>query len=131
MLTPIAVRLTKGADLKHSIARLVQNNAIHAGSIASCVGSLSDIHLRLAEAKETLRITAPFEIVSFMGTLTPEHQHIHISVSDRTGKVIGGHLLEGSIVDTTAELILHRYDNLRFSREEDLNTGFTELVIEQ
>ncbi|WP_295893666.1 PPC domain-containing DNA-binding protein [uncultured Vibrio sp.] len=131
MLTPIAIRLTKGADLKRSIAQLVSNNAIQAGSIASCVGCLSEVHLRLAEAKETLRLKAPFEIVSIMGTLTPHHQHIHISVADRTGKVIGGHLLEGAIIDTTAELIVHRYNNLYFSREEDRNTGFTELVIEQ
>jgi predicted DNA-binding protein with PD1-like motif len=64
-----------------------------------------------------------------MGTLTPEHQHIHISVSDSNGRVIGGHLLEGCIIDTTAELIVHSYPGFQFSREFDSTTGFTELTV--
>ncbi|OEE36008.1 DNA-binding protein [Vibrio genomosp. F10 str. ZF-129] len=129
MLTPIAVRLTQGTDLKQAIQRLITQHNIQAGSIASCVGCLSSIHLRLAGATERLQMTAPFEIVSVMGTLTPDHQHIHISVSDNTGQVLGGHLLDGNIIDTTAELIVHHYSNLSFTREEDANTGFTELVV--
>ncbi|WGV98341.1 DNA-binding protein [Vibrio sp. YMD68] len=129
MLTPIAVRLTQGTDLKHAVKQLITQHNIQAGSIASCVGCLSSIHLRLAGATETLQMTAPFEIVSLMGTLTPDHQHIHISVSDNTGQVLGGHLLDGNIIDTTAELIIHHYPNLSFTREEDANTGFTELVV--
>ncbi|MGF1718902.1 DNA-binding protein [Vibrio kyushuensis] len=130
MLTPIAIRLTKGADLKHSISQLVIKHGIQAGSIASCVGCLSSVSLRLAGATETLQLTDPFEIVSVMGTLTPEHQHIHISIADQSGQVLGGHLLDGNIIDTTAELILHKYSNLSFSREFDVETGFTELAIE-
>ena len=129
MFTPIAVRLTQGAELKHEIATLVSQHAIQAGSIASCVGSLSSIHLRLAGATKTLQVSAPFEIVSMMGTLTPQHQHIHISVADTQGVVFGGHLLDGNIVDTTAELIVHSYSNLIFSRENDTRTGFSELII--
>ena len=49
-----------------------------------------------------------------MGTLTPAHQHIHLSVADETGKVMGGHLLDNTIADTTAELIIHHYPNLSF-----------------
>ncbi|MCK6265864.1 DNA-binding protein [Vibrio sp. ZSDE26] len=131
MLTPIAIRLTKGADLKHSIANIVAEHNIQAGTIASCVGCLSNINLRLAGANETLSANAQFEIVSVMGTLTPEHQHIHISLADKDGQVWGGHLLEGNIVETTAELIIHHYENLTFSREHDEDTGYTELVIKQ
>ena len=129
MMTPIAVRLTKGQDLKQAIQSLVSQHQVAAGSIASCVGCVSAIHLRLANAERTLQIDAPFEIVSMMGTLTPSHQHIHISVADEEGKVIGGHLLEGTIVATTAELILHVYPTLIFSREHDTSTGYTELVV--
>ena len=129
MITPIAVRLTRGQDLKQAIRSLVKQHQISAGSIASCVGCVSSIHLRLANADHTLEIEAPFEIVSVMGTLTPDHQHIHISLADETGKVIGGHLLEGTIIATTAELILHTYPDLTFTREHDESTGYTELVI--
>ena len=129
MITPIAVRLTRGQDLKQAIQSLVKQHQISAGSIASCVGCVSSIRLRLANADHTLEIEAPFEIVSVMGTLTPDHQHIHISLADETGKVIGGHLLEGTVIATTAELILHTYPDFTFTREHDESTGYTELVI--
>lgn len=129
MITPIAVRLTKGQDLKTEIQRLVTDNQLQAGSIASCVGCVSKLNIRLANAEFTKTLVAPFEIVSLMGTLTPSHQHIHISAADEHGHVIGGHLLEGTTVSHTAELIIHRYDNLTFSREPDSSTGYTELVI--
>ena len=130
MISPIVIRLTRGADLKKSIAQLVAQHDVQAGSIASCVGCLSSVNLRLAGAQKTLQLQESLEIVSAMGTLTPEHQHIHVSVSDSAGRVIGGHLLEGSIIDTTAELIVHSYPTLRFSREFDSTTGYTELTID-
>ena len=129
MITPIATRLTRGQDLKLELEKLVTKHKVAAGSIASCVGCVSQINIRLANANHTKLIQAPFEIVSVMATLTPNHQHVHISVADENGDVIGGHLLEGTIIATTAELILHRYDTLTFSREHDDSTGYTELTI--
>nr|WP_319557156.1 DUF296 domain-containing protein [uncultured Vibrio sp.] len=125
----IVVRLTKGMDLKQSLAKVVAEYNIKAGSIASCVGCVSQLQLRLAGAQNTLVKQAPLEIVSMMGTLTPDHQHVHISVSDKQGHVWGGHLMAGTIIDTTAELIIHNYPNLTFSREMDENTGYTELQV--
>ncbi|CAH7241585.1 MULTISPECIES: PPC domain-containing DNA-binding protein [Vibrio] len=129
MITPIATRLTRGQDLKLELQKLVAKHNVAAGSIASCVGCVSQINIRLANANHTKLIQAPFEIVSVMATLTPNHQHVHISLADENGDVIGGHLLEGTIIATTAELILHRYDTLTFSREHDDSTGYTELTI--
>ncbi|MGI9876588.1 PPC domain-containing DNA-binding protein [Vibrio chagasii] len=129
MITPIATRLTRGQDLKLELQKLVTKHNVAAGSISSCVGCVSQINIRLANANHTKLIKAPFEIVSVMATLTPNHQHVHISVADENGDVIGGHLLEGTIIATTAELIIHRYDTLTFSREHDDSTGYTELTI--
>ncbi|MBU2897831.1 PPC domain-containing DNA-binding protein [Vibrio hepatarius] len=130
MIEPIVIRLTKGQDLKTQIQSLVTKHALQAGSIASCVGSLEQVSLRLAGATQSITLTQPFEIVSMMGTLTPTHQHIHLSVANETGKVIGGHLLDNTIIDTTAELIIHHYPDLRFSRQHDNTTGYSELVID-
>ena len=125
----LAQRLTEGADLKAAIQAMVRHHSITAGSLASCVGCLTTINLRLAGAEATLVRHGPFEIVSIMGTLTPDHQHIHISVADDKGSVFGGHLLEGNMVGSTAELLIHSYSQLRFSREFDPATGYTELLI--
>ncbi|WP_298770845.1 PPC domain-containing DNA-binding protein [uncultured Shewanella sp.] len=130
MITPLASRLTQGTDLKVAIQEVVQKNHITAGSIASCVGSLSALKIRLAGATDTLTLQEPLEIVSVMGTLTLKHTHIHLCVANQKGEVFGGHLLEGSIIDTTGELIIHHYPQLNFTREYDPNTGFTELAID-
>lgn len=130
LITPIAVRLTKGDDLKLALQRLVTQQQIRAGSIASCVGCFTHLKLRLAGATETLQLNEPLEIVSVMGTLTPDHQHVHLSVSRADGSVVGGHLLAGCLIDTTAELIVLQYHELNFNREYDPQTGYTELHLD-
>lgn len=122
---------TKGMDLKVQLQELVTKHDIKAGSIASCVGCLSQLHIRLAGATSTLILEEPLEIVSLMGTLTPDHQHVHISVAKQSGEVIGGHLMEGCTIDTTAELIVHKYGSLQFARELDPSTGYSELVVSE
>ncbi|EOH0513140.1 DNA-binding protein [Vibrio fluvialis] len=126
MIKVLATRLTQGADLKQSIMTLVQEHSITAGSIASCVGCLSQLNIRLADSTSTLSLQAPFEIVSLMGTLTPHH----LPVADSQGNVWGGHLLDGNLINTTAELIVHGYPDLAFDREYDAHTGYTELTIQ-
>ncbi len=128
-IEPIAVRLTRGSDLKQAIQHLVTTHHVQAGAVVSCVGSLSVLNMRLAGAQHSQIWHQAFEIVSLIGTLTPDHQHLHIAAAKQNGDVIGGHLLEGSIIDTTAELIINSYKNLNFSREFDVQTGYTELSV--
>jgi predicted DNA-binding protein with PD1-like motif len=56
---------------------------------------------------------------------------LHLSVSDSTGKTIGGHLLEGCKIYTTAELVIASSDEFIFSREEDGTTPWKELQIKK
>lgn len=128
MIKVTVSRLIKGYDLKQSIAALIKQENIQAGNIASGVGCLSEVRIRLADGSSELHLVDAFEIVSLIGTLTASHQHLHIAVADKTGKVFGGHLLDGCLVNTTAELILHSYPDLVFEREFDNQTGYSELV---
>jgi predicted DNA-binding protein with PD1-like motif len=50
-------------------------------------------------------------------------------VSDKVGKTLAGHLLDGSLVYTTAEIVLVDLMELAFYREPDPLTGFNELII--
>jgi predicted DNA-binding protein with PD1-like motif len=70
-----------------------------------------------------------FEIVSMEGTLSLDGCHVHIAISDRSGAVIGGHLVGGCIVRTTAEIVLAEVGSHDFRREHDAMTGFAELVV--
>jgi len=121
-------RLTKGMDLKKEIEEYVINNKIF-GVIICMVGSLNKLKIRLADGKSILEKLGRFEIVSATGTLSEDGVHIHISVSDEQGNTIGGHLKDGCIINTTAEVGITIFDNIKLKREYDKDTGYNELVI--
>ena len=89
------------------------------------------MHIRLAEAKTYINKEKCYEIVSITGTVSKDDVHIHISVSDNTGKTIGGHLKNGTIVDTTCEVVIYELREYVFDREPDSITGYDELVIKR
>lgn len=121
-------RLTKGMDLKKEIESYTLNNKI-SGILVCCVGSLNKLSLRLAGAKNILIKDGEFEIVSVTGTLSVNGVHIHMSVSDELGNTIGGHLKEGCIINTTAEVVIKVFDDIKFKREYDETTGYNELLV--
>lgn len=129
-----AVRLTPGADLKAELARLTEARGLRAGCIVTCVGSLSQARLRMPGAvgePEVVRtFTEPMEILSLAGTLCAEGLHLHISLCDRDGACVGGHLVEGCIVNTTAELVIGDLPEVEFRRPQDPATGYGELSVQ-
>ncbi|MCY7349783.1 MAG: DNA-binding protein [Cytophagaceae bacterium] len=131
-MTAIALRLGPGQDLKASLDAFVKRQNLAAVCILTCVGSLTKVPLRYANQPEAEVLTGHFEIVSMTGTLSAlSGSHLHLSVSDSTGRAIGGHLLEGSVVYTTAEIVLGVLPAYQFAREPDPKTGYRELVIQK
>jgi len=130
-----AFRLIPGQDLKKEIDNYVIIKHIKAGSIISCVGNLSKANIRMAAYKSTDKVqpvktfNGTFEIVSLIGTLEEGNSHLHISISDKVGKVTGGHLKVGSIVGVTAEIVIGEYNEFVFKRVLDPKTGFEELAV--
>lgn len=124
-----AFRLIRGNDIKKEIITYCQKKNIEAGVIVSAVGCIKHLHIRLAEANDYIDKDENYEIVSITGTVSKDAAHIHISVSDNTGKTIGGHLKEGTIVDTTCEVVVHELEDYIFTREPDSVTGYNELSI--
>ena len=124
-----ALRLHPNQDLKQKLIRFTQENKIKAGAILTCVGSLKKAVIRTANKEESMDIEQNFEIVSLTGTLCQNDVHIHISLSDEEGHVIGGHLKEGCIIRTTAEIVIISFEEFSFRREFDTETGYKELHI--
>jgi predicted DNA-binding protein with PD1-like motif len=122
-------RLRPGSDLREGIYKLVAEHQLHAAYIGSAVGSLTHARLRLAGSDKFFDSVGPFEIVSATGTVGIDGIHVHIAISDSEGKTIGGHLVEGCIINTTAEIVLSAVDNVRFKRTMDPATGYPELDI--
>jgi len=126
-----AFRLKPGQDLKKEIQNLVTEKQVKAGWISTCVGSLTQYNIRFANQPEGSSDTGHFEIVSLTGTVSVNGSHLHISISDSTGKTIGGHLMDNCIVYTTAEIVITTSDALLFKREKDGTTPWEELQVEE
>ena len=126
-----AFRLKPGEDLKASIEKIVKEKNIEAGWIGTCVGSLTKYNLRFANQQEGSSREGHFEILSLSGTVSINGLHLHLAVSDSAGNTIGGHLLEGNIIYTTAELVISSTDKYLFTRATDGTTPWEELQINE
>jgi predicted DNA-binding protein with PD1-like motif len=124
-----ALRLKPGEDLKKNIELFLKENNIKAAGIVTCVGSLLVANIRFANQPNGKLMKGHFEIVSLTGVLSINGSHIHISIADEKGKTIGGHLLDGCLIYTTAELIITELSDLNFKRELDPTYGYKELAI--
>ena len=124
-----AFRLTKGQDLKIELEKYIEENNIKAGVILSCVGCLYEAVIRNAGGKECIKLEKDVEIVSATGTFSTDGCHIHISVSDEELNTYGGHLKDGCLVNTTAEVVILELGSYSFTREMDDSTGYKELVV--
>lgn len=126
-----AFRLKPGQDLRLEIEAYVQANGIRAGWMVTCVGSLTQVTLRLANQPEGTTYVGHFEIVSLVGTLSTAGCHLHLSFSDSNGTTLGGHLLPGNLVYTTAEIVIGESTTMEFTREVDGTTPWQELQIKK
>jgi predicted DNA-binding protein with PD1-like motif len=124
-----AIRLKPGMDLKQALQDFINLRNISAGWIMSCVGSLTRYHLRFANQENGHMQNGFFEITSLTGTISVLGNHLHMAVSDNKGSLIGGHVLDGCTIYTTAEVIIGEINDLVFDRVTDESTGWKELAI--
>jgi predicted DNA-binding protein with PD1-like motif len=125
------IRLRPGDDLRGCIEKTVDEGKIDAGWIVSCVGSLRSYCLRFASRQEPSTSNGFFEIVSLSGTVSRNGCHLHMAIADSTGTTVGGHLLHGCTIYTTAEIVLTSSGNYVFKRAHDPDSGCNELWIGQ
>ena len=124
-------RLHRGEDLLCAIQALAQEHHLRAAVVLSAVGCVSRVRLRDASGVTVRTVDEPCEIVSLTGTVSEARTHLHISLSRQDLTTLGGHLLEGCIINTTCELVLGELDGWRFGVEQDAETGYDEIVFER
>ncbi|SAK51016.1 DNA-binding protein [Caballeronia catudaia] len=125
----ITLRLSPGDDLRAALDHAFRARGLSAGYVLQGIGSLSVARIRYAGRDDASELRGDLEILTLAGTLSAQGPHLHMSVSDADGRVIGGHVAPGCIVRTTAEIIVANLPGERYAREHDAATGFTELVI--
>lgn len=127
------LRLAPGEDLRTALQHWADAAAqaaepVQAACVLSAVGSLTRAMLRFADAPTGTRIDGPLELLGLAGTLGAGGVHLHASVADAEGKVLGGHVMPGCNVRTTAEIVLGLLPAHVFERTHDPVTGYLELL---
>ncbi|MBK1689819.1 PPC domain-containing DNA-binding protein [Rubrivivax gelatinosus] len=125
----LPLRLMPGADLRRALEAALAEHGAEAGFVLQGIGSLQPVLLRLAGAETTVAPEGSVELLTLAGSVAPGASHLHASVCDAAGRVLGGHLGYGSTVLTTAEVLLVLLPDWAFSREPDTATGYAELVV--
>jgi predicted DNA-binding protein with PD1-like motif len=140
----IALRLPPDADVYRTLEEVARREQIASGVILSGLGSLREVTLRNVRLfpkefpiQDRNRIytpkAEPLEMLSLSGNISQRngevHVHAHIVISSglEDGRVYGGHLSEGCIVFSTAEIILASVRELGMIREMDPETRVIEL----
>ncbi len=130
-LAGITLRLLPGDDPKKALEALVKERGIEAGFVVSAVGSLRKAKVRYADQKDATVLEKKLEVVSLSGLVSSTGgTHLHVSLADSSGGVVGGHLLDGGEVYTTLEVVLGVAPDLRYVREPDERSGYRELFVE-
>jgi len=131
MMQALPLRLVPGEDLRAALERVLPAQGMAAAFVLQGIGSLRAARIRCAGRDDALALDGDLEILTLAGTLAPDGVHLHISVSDAHGAVVGGHVERGCIVRTTAEILLALLPAHRFSRVHDAASGFRELQVRE
>ena len=124
-------RLKRGDDLYLSIKKYCQAHGISAGVMLSGVGCVTEARLRDASGVNIQSLHEPLEIVSLNGTVSAQRCHLHIAFSKEDLSTVGGHLVEGCIINTTCEIAILECEDIVFSKVFDESTGYHELYTSQ
>lgn len=125
-------RLPKGSDLMVELTRLCQEENIRLGKVQA-IGAVSKAKVGFfpQEGNEYffLEFDYHLEIISLQGNISimdgASFIHAHIALMNNEGKMIGGHLIEGTEV-FSCEYIINEYmpeEDKTFHRVLDEETG--------
>ena len=123
-------KLNFEADLLEELNKICLEENIRAGSI-NMIGAVSSLKLGFfaQETKEYILTTyaydEPMEVVSCTGNISEKDGkpicHVHITASDRKGKCIGGHLVQGTSI-YAGEVVIQEFLGEDLVREIDEQT---------
>ena len=122
-------RLKEGEDLLKSLEDIVRKEDVKSG-VVQVIGSLKRINVGYYNREQSKYFNktdeGTFELVSCIGNISWRDGspvvHIHMAVSSFDDRMFLGHVLEGNIVDATAEYVIFVFDR-KIERKYDESTG--------
>ena len=85
------------------------------------VGDLSNVSFKCPLNEKPINIQNKLEIIALSGYLKESFSQLHISVSDNNCSVFGGHLLPGSIVFKSVDVLVGVIPNLNQQSISNVN----------
>lgn len=112
-------------DLIDAIIKMVNEYDIKSGLI-NCIGALKKITIGYFDIESKKYLTKTIdeyvELISCMGNLSFRDGkpiiHLHVSIGKRDYNIVGGHLIQPSIVSITGEVFIVEIDR-KIKRSED------------
>ena len=130
----VVLRMKPGTDLLDGMLAACEKHGIHNGVIISAIGSLNGVYYCDVEAVSdkkcgygygrTLYLDGPIELTGASGVICSDaegriNMHVHINMSDKYGNAYGGHLVQGTKVLLTADIVLGEIEDVQMLRELD------------
>ena len=101
----VPLHLEAGSDVRRSLEQLaLEHNA--GGFVLSVVGNLSQAAFACPGKSAPTVLAGELEIITLQGTISPDGVHLHLSFSDASCQVWGGHLEPGTLVLRGADLLV-------------------------
>ena len=134
----IVIRLDDKEEIFSDLEKAFNKYKLHSAVIISAIGMMQKVKLGYFTGKGSYKGTkyvGYFEIVGFSGSLlktkTGEFKpHIHIVLSKKNKKTVGGHLVEGTVFNTL-ELFLLDLKTDKIYREINPKTDLFGLELEE
>lgn len=122
-------KLTHGCDLLEELNRIAKELSVRLGRVEA-IGAVQKASIGFYNQEtRTYRFESfakPLEITKLAGNISLKEGvpfvHAHVTLSDETGRCVGGHLAPGTIV-FACEFLIEVYDGPAFKREPDETTG--------
>ena len=129
----VALRLKPGTDVLLGLEEACKRSGINNGVILSAIGSLdSPYFCDVVELPtkagygygEVLHLTGPIELTNASGIICHDDEgntnlHVHMTLTDRHGNAHGGHLVEGTKVLLTVDVIIAEIEGVVMGRKFD------------
>ena len=119
----VAIRLKPGTDVLLGLEEACRRSGINNGVQFCNPVELPDKKAGYGYG-ETLHLTGPIELTSAAGIICHDDEgntnlHVHISLSDRHGNAHGGHLVEGTKVLLTVDVVIAEIEGMVMGRKFD------------
>lgn len=121
-------RILEDEDLAEAIKKRVEESDVKAG-VFILIGTLKKAVLGYYEEGKykLIELEGPLEIASCVGNIAVNEKreivvHAHIVVSNEKSEAFGGHLIKGSFVGVTAELVIVEGVGVKIQRAFDEKT---------